>query len=549
VPQVIDKAPNLVYVFIGDTLPDYVTPSLRLTRRFFRGEMVLLTNARNTPVVEGVVVEDFTPWYRPDAFSKFVEKSPLNKTFRGGFWLFTAERFFVLSQYMTTKKVTKLFHAELDNVVFNLDGVATELDGWGAGIFYPTDTGGAGLGTLVYCNNSNSLDDLTDFMAENSHLGDEMTLLGHYVKKKPSMVHALSSATVFGRDGVDIPSIGLFDAQTIGQWLFGIDPANTVYTTYNKAHNPNSPDDLTGVKFFLSTKNGQLFAQTKSTGRLPIHNLHVHSKIFSRLLRRGALRAYFAANRLPTRVPIVIAPGHWRHRLLTVLINRSRRGLVRAFSVSRAGQSLLRFLVASSRVPLSNRQLKAFHSLLPSATKMPNISPHVGVALLTVSEKKSSLVISCSMWKEKQFSPAETGLGTSPPDESHTFNSPLEALDYLLNINIDSLMVHDQDYSSRASGVGSPPSGDALWPDKEKPQWEPQFELPIFPHRSRAVTFTSCPQLISLERLREVFGRPDSRHRWAKQVRPDTFVAALLNAYGQHLLISKNKPALLRRSD
>lgn len=530
----------LVYVFIGDSLPGYVTPSLRLTRRFFRGDMVLLTNARNKPSVGGVVVEDFSSWYRPDSFGGFVEKTPLDQTFRGGFWLVTAERFFVLSQYMATKQVAKLFHAELDNIVFNLEAVADFLDGVGKGVFYPTDTGGAGLGSLVYCNDDGSLDELTSFMARHSHLGNEMSILREFLAAKPSVAHALPSATVLGRKHTGDLSNGIFDAATMGQWLFGIDPANTVYTTYNKAQNHELPNELSDVTFSLASREGLLFGKSKKSGRFRIHNLHVHSKIFSRLARPGVLRSYFLLNRFPFRFPVVVQPGHWSHRLLGILLRRSTRPLLGRLLRSFPGQQVLRFLVASSRVPLSNRQLEMFHSLLPTWSPAGRGTASFATAVIRVTESKGSASISCSVWSGKATSTDQGGVFTNNPDETRMCETPLDALTYVLSLTVDTLVVFEGEVTG-IEAIPMPTGGrQVLWPDRKKPQWDPPFEIPIFPHRSRAVTFTTTPQVVSLPRLRKIFAPPGSPARWSKHVRLDTFVAVLVNTHAQHALLEKS---------
>lgn len=534
----------LVYVFIGDTLPDYVTPSLRLTRRFFRGDMVLLTNAKNIPSVKGVVVEDFSSWYQPELFSRFVEKTPLDPVFRGGFWLVTAERFFVLAQYMSARKVPKLFHAELDNIVFNLADVSDALDQIGPGIFYPTDTSGRGLGSLVYCNDVTGMNGLTAFMADNSHLGNEMTILGAFVHNQPSVARALPSEPP-DHEISEESGAGIFDAAAIGQWLFGLDPANTVYSTYNKASNPSSVSDLSTLRFSLSAKKGTLYGHTHSSRQWRIHNLHVHSKIFSRLALPGILRAYLFGNRLPFVLPVVIQPGHWRNRLVKFLLNRGNHSPLRWFLRNFVGRKTLRFLLSSSRVPLSNSQLERLYALLPAINPQGDHLVPARTALLHIEQSQPSQSISYALWLSSAMVVSDSESNPWPPSDTQEFDEPLEALLYLLALDCEAVMLVD------SGPLASGPDGvtlkkkQVLWPDTVKPQWEPHFELPIFPERSRAVTFTTTPQVLSLARLREIFAEDRVADRWAKQVRPDTFQAALINVYAQHMLINRRSEVLL----
>ena len=538
----------LVFVFIGDTLPDYVTPSLTLTRRFFRGNMVLLTNALETPSVDGVLVEDFSPWYQPEPFSLFAKKSPLDPAFRGGFWLAAAERFFVLSQYMSTTKTPKLFHAELDNIVFNLDGVADRLDETATGIFYPTTKDGVGLGSLVYCNQVDALNKLTDFMSKHTALGSEMQILGQFVKDKPTLAHHLPSETTLSSSNPAAVRDGVFDAASMGQWLWGIDPANTVYTTYSKAKHSHSPETLPGVTFSLNTRRGVLHGHTKTLGRFRIHNLHVHSKVFNRLVYPGVLQLYLLLNRLPWPAPVVTQPGHLRHHVLQVLLSRSRRGIVRTLLALPPGQACLRFLVATAGAPLSNRQLGILQKLLPRRGPARwHTSPSATVVIAPENTGMSS-TLSCVVRRGVEFDRRKTGRGSHTLDEKKLFDTPRDALAYLLSLDADTVLVSTEEVVS-LEGLGLMSTHrQVLWPDRKKPEWNPPFDLPIFPYRSRAVTFTTSPQLISLTTLRQLFDAPGVAATWAKQVRPDTFFASLTNVYGQHLLRNGPLPILVSRS-
>lgn len=531
--------PPLVYVYIGDVLPDYVAPSLQLTRRLFRGPMIVLTNAENALSVPGVAVEDFSGWYSDKPFSTFRDKSSLDSVFRGGFWLATAERFFVLSQYMEKANLQSLFHAELDNIVFNLDGLSEDLDSLGEGIFYPTDQLGTGCGSLVYCNKKSGIDSLVQFMAQNTDLGDEMAILGAFVRAHPEVAFPLpSAAAIVDNAGRGFPR-GMFDAMSIGLWLFGIDPANTVYSTFTKEPHAHSKDPVREMTFSLKARRGYALASLKGHKPFRVHNLHIHSKILRRLNRRGAISLYFLAHRLPWRIPVVIQPGHWRHRFLKLLINQSRRAPLHRLLRTEIGHTALRFLVSSSRVPLSNRQLQILQTLLPTAMASDDSSMATVIINSEQDGQAASVGISCSLWHKRVLASGPNDIESTPADENHLFTTPLQALEYLLALEIDAAVLTEGSLAQDDSlGVASS-LGKFLCPDMAKPHWEPHFELPIFPYRSRAVTFTTTPQAVSLVWLREIFPTDSIARRWAKQVRPDTFLAALINVYCQHVIVKR----------
>ena len=80
-----------------------------------------------------------------------------NKRFKDKFWLNTSLRLEVLYSYAYKNNINSLFHAELDNVLFNLDDLDKKFDNYGSGIFMPRDSMDRAIGSIIYCNRIESL--------------------------------------------------------------------------------------------------------------------------------------------------------------------------------------------------------------------------------------------------------------------------------------------------------------------------------------------------------------------------------------------------------
>jgi len=183
--------PPLVFVYTGNPLPDFLVDNLIGTANRYPGPVIALTDRPRA--IDNVEVQDISRWYSPERFHQFVDASPLDPYFRGGFWLRAAERFFVLEQYMDYTGLEKIFHVEADVMVLDLNDYAAFLDNHGDGIFAPMEAKQRAYASLMYVNSLPALRALCDFTIERADLGNEMTILGHFLTDHPDMGHCLPS--------------------------------------------------------------------------------------------------------------------------------------------------------------------------------------------------------------------------------------------------------------------------------------------------------------------------------------------------------------------
>ena len=355
----------VVFVYLGNKLPEYAFHGLFLARERYAGDIVLLSDQSDTKVPDGVTFIDVSAWYQKDSFQAFSSQSPLDALFRGGFWLKTVERFFVLQQYMRQFAVEKLFHAELDVLILDLGGLAPSLDSEGKGVFIPSQRPGRAIASLVYISDTAALDKLVAFFCQNSHLGNEMNMLGAFLAEHPEHGVALPTEAILSPSAwphtprYAQASLGAIDAQWVGHHLFGYDPRNILGTSWNRFSEGPVPQDFVGTRFRY--RQGVLTAEAPGGASTVIRAVHVHAKILRRLRSPLVLSFYCWAAELPFRIPIFVSTKGVRARVATALLSKAS---TRFFSilpvpVVKLFAPLGRLIVTSSPKILSERERHA----------------------------------------------------------------------------------------------------------------------------------------------------------------------------------------------
>jgi hypothetical protein len=286
----------LVFVWIGASLPVWGPAALRLTKMLCGVDVVLISNR-----AVGVVGEVDTQYFIEDFYTSPETWKPYEQnfdvTFRDGFWLKTTERFFVLEQFVKAYALQSLFHAELDNLIFDISELASRLDQLGQGLFCPRDSGTRGIASLVYINDPRALTELNTFAIDNTLAEkNDMTVLGHLLSTSEKFFslptenclqdHASRNWNVISPQRTQ----GIFDAAAIGQFLFGIDPRNGGILLFNGYENENKGCDLWQLQYRLKRKSNTFeLTDPKTEQSINLFNIHVHSKLFKQLTNENRL--------------------------------------------------------------------------------------------------------------------------------------------------------------------------------------------------------------------------------------------------------------------
>jgi len=307
---------EIVYVFLGYPFPDYAISSLRFSAAATGFPVRVLADSpapKEFPrEFSWTATSDF---YQEKQFFDFKTRTKLPAAFRNGFWLKTAERFFVLRDYLHHSGTESLFHAELDVLLFSLQPLQQAVrDSKLSGIFVPREADNRVVCSLAYVNSADALDKLCRQLIERADQGNEMDILGSLTRESSPWMHSLPTAEYLYRPETPAteekpwPVVGgdrniVVDGAVLGRWLYGVDPRNTKFAgTRNliqqQKHTVPFDFPLKELKFELNIRNNKLLVRRLDGPWNEVVALHVHSKIHNNLTGRRALRIIRKANEL-----------------------------------------------------------------------------------------------------------------------------------------------------------------------------------------------------------------------------------------------------------
>lgn len=310
---------KLVYIWIGKDLPGWAIHAIELSSRYCGIGVGLIASRSVTkkfPMIKTYCLEDF--YQRDIEFENlFLEK---NRAFRDGFWLKTLERFLVLEAFVEKYKINKIFHAELDNLIFDISTLNPILDSIGKGFFCPRDSTKRGIGSLIYLNDMSTLKHMNRwFRNHHGSIQNDMDLLGEMLTHEPGF-YSLPTETALGEIGIaewtyidKEKTKGIFDAAAMGQYLFGIDPRNTNKVLRNGFTNENILIDFGRLEFRFDNKRQSLFVRYGNEIQWKrCYNLHIHSKIFSKLSSSAWFMQVLEKSNHGKRSLITLNVAHWK---------------------------------------------------------------------------------------------------------------------------------------------------------------------------------------------------------------------------------------------
>jgi hypothetical protein len=308
-----DSIPPLVLIHLGAKIPSYVRISARRAAKNYEGLTYLLKNSPDRCAIRGVTTVDLTRWYSSSRFDAFAESSGSIGDFRNGFWLKTAERFFVLHDWMGVSGYTKAIHIESDVVIFGIISLLSRLDAIGAGIFIPRDAESRAVGSLVYVNKAEELSNMISFFEMTGLKTNEMALLAAYLDSEGEgkfslpTADSIDSALCGSRSWASLSPTdigGVVDAAGLGQWVAGVDPRNTRKATYNHFRNECNDLEFSELRFRFDPGAKILWARVRGGEFVRVFNLHLHSKKIFLFLSQTALFLLVRLSQLQRPIPL-----------------------------------------------------------------------------------------------------------------------------------------------------------------------------------------------------------------------------------------------------
>jgi len=215
-------------------------------------------------------------------------------------FLRSIERFFLCANLMKHKELKDVFFLELDNMIYEdpnhfIDAFRSKH------LAYMFDNVGRSSSGIMYVREPRSLDvfckELLDFVAVSKEFLTEMTFLYQYEKRHPDDVQYLpvhpdkSGVPVEASSNSSTYNGVLFDAASLGVYLYGNDTFHTKGKVITKVRNKWSFLDFTRYKFSFEfdAQRRRIPYITIENRKYKIFNLHIHSKQLRNALSKSTL--------------------------------------------------------------------------------------------------------------------------------------------------------------------------------------------------------------------------------------------------------------------
>lgn len=225
-------------------------------------------------------------------------------TWRGGFWRYVVERFFILFDFMNQYNLENLLHFEYDNLIYTNINLYKDAFVNKNKILLPSDNDNRCIPGIVFIPNKNVLNKFCRFF--NLHFTlfpkNDMVAFSSFLNKKKHLCETLPvipETYIEGKDklyGLNAKNICknpklltngfldfniIFDAAALGQYIGGIDKRNEQGNTEGYV---NSESAYQISDFIISWKNKNKLSCpyiSYKDKEYPVFNLHMHSKRLS----------------------------------------------------------------------------------------------------------------------------------------------------------------------------------------------------------------------------------------------------------------------------
>lgn len=285
---------SIVFVYIGQTIPEYTVYSLNQARLFnpdcpiyLIGNESALKNFPLPATIEAVTCESLPP--SPD-HNRFTKNSyAMSKKWRNGFFFYTSERFLYLSDFIKQKNLKNVFHLENDVLLYaDLNELLPVFENHYSGIGATFDNDERCIPGFFYVRDQKSISELGATFANlcKQHIND-MQIIAHFFYSHPDSLkllpvapsnYPLSSAHPKSYSNHLDQFNSLFDAAAFGQYLGGDDPRNNNagpgFINEASLYNPSHFD----IDFLPDSQNRRVPFVTYQGKTYRMNNLHIHCK-------------------------------------------------------------------------------------------------------------------------------------------------------------------------------------------------------------------------------------------------------------------------------
>jgi hypothetical protein len=279
------KKPPIIFIYKG-TLPQYIYDSINYNNETNYGKIILICDLKilkKNKIIKKIKTFDYKEF-------DLNIKTNLNKKikkFRSGFWLKTIERYFILLNFVKFYNIREFYHAELDNVFSNINGLHKKLNKIGRYFYLTTvNLNKQAFGSVIYINQIKILENFCTFIKKKleKKFYNDMELLYLFAKKNINKIKYLPTfLEMKNKNYLNYKDLdGIFDNLNLGVYIFGTDPRNHARPIYNREnlYQNKKMESILKDSTFNITKNN--FLLTLKNKKLNLFNIHIHSKLIKK---------------------------------------------------------------------------------------------------------------------------------------------------------------------------------------------------------------------------------------------------------------------------
>jgi hypothetical protein len=313
----------LVWVHLGQSkVPFYLKRSMRNHAQIFSDQKLVLLvdddkNLHNFGIRNLSV---YKVHFMDEDWEIIKRRLNHDLTFRNEFWFNSLARFKALYSFLIEEKIEKLLHIESD-VVLMPNFPFSSFEKIQNSLAYSLQGEGKGIASVFYVGSQSCLADFLNFCFREilqESKNTDMTLLDNFYKKNPNktlILPTLPKQTFFegklNDSKIELSETvtgfgGVFDAISIGQYFFGIDPRNN--RGIKKLYIEDASHWVKPSRFSFEWLENALIARQKDL-KFEIFTLHIHSKnpqIFEfSSLRKQSTKSFAKSKRGPHQQIVV----------------------------------------------------------------------------------------------------------------------------------------------------------------------------------------------------------------------------------------------------
>jgi len=301
----------ILFVHLGPSLPPWLRTTLQQARVFNSCDIVLVAEAQalvaaRLPAGLNISQIPLQELGLSEKHREFREISPLDRAFRGGFWMFTSERFFVLEAAMRKLTPAGVLHVENDVMLYcDCASLAQRLAKLYPAVAATLDNDDRCVPGILYFPTLASAAAVTDFFlnaCRNIRRSgtavsiNDMMVLGAMRRYQPQFVnhlpivppdypgelrsaagHRAADPSCYWRNYSELGVV--FEAAALGQFLGGVDPRNSPGSTVGFVNESCVFDPRLLRPGFIDDGDGRRVPVVHTaSGEHRVANLHIHSK-------------------------------------------------------------------------------------------------------------------------------------------------------------------------------------------------------------------------------------------------------------------------------